>query len=62
MPRVTIKTGFFTPDGREHVLSEYLCDSPGCPNPAVHSLGCIPELRVMAVVCEEHIPDRQRLR
>jgi hypothetical protein len=56
MPRVTIKTGFPAPDGEEEVLTEYLCDWPGCSNVGVHVLGCIPELRAMAVVCEEHSP------
>ena len=60
MPLVTIRTGFLTPAGDEEVLTEYLCDWPGCPNVAVHSLGCIKEIRVMAVVCDEHTPSRQR--
>jgi hypothetical protein len=60
MPRVTIKTGFVRPDGLEEILSEYLCDWPGCPNVAVHTLGCIPEVRAIAVVCDEHVPHRQR--
>jgi hypothetical protein len=60
MPLVTIKTGFLTPEGKEEVLTEYLCDWPGCPNLAVHSLGCITEIRVMAIVCEEHTPSTQR--
>ncbi len=60
MPLVTIKTGFPTPDGGEEVLTEYLCDWPGCPNVAVRSLGCIPDIRAMAVVCEEHTPSARR--
>jgi hypothetical protein len=60
MPRVTIRTGFPAADGSEEVLTEYLCDWPGCPNVAVHSLGCIPEIRAMAVVCEEHVPEPRR--
>ena len=54
MPRVTIKTGTVDADGREETLSEYLCDWPGCPHVAVHLLGVIAELRLMAVVCSEH--------
>jgi hypothetical protein len=54
MPRVTIKTGFTTPDGHEEVLSEYLCDYPGCQNVATHMLGILVELRLMASVCEVH--------
>ena len=59
MPRVTIKTGILGPDGREEQLSEYLCDYPGCPNIATQSLGCVVELRIQAVVCDEHAPKRQ---
>ena len=56
IPQVTIKTGITAPDGREEVLTEYLCDHPGCPNIATRMLGCIVELRLMAVVCDEHDP------
>jgi hypothetical protein len=31
IPRVTIKTGLTTPDGREELLTEYLCDHPAVP-------------------------------
>ncbi len=54
MPQVTIKTGLTAPDGREEELTEYLCDYPNCPNFAVHVLGCLTELRLMAAVCEVH--------
>jgi hypothetical protein len=60
MPLVTIKTGFQSPDGKEETLTQYICDWPGCPNPAVHVLGSIRELRALAVVCEEHLPPRRR--
>jgi len=56
MPWVMIKTGLKTPDGEDEILREYLCDHPGCPNVAIHMLGCIVELRLMAMVCEEHAP------
>ena len=59
MPWVAIKTGLTAPDGHEEKLTEYLCDYPGCSNPATHMLGCIVELRVMAAVCDEHVPMRQ---
>ena len=36
---------------------EYLCDYPGCPNVATHLLGSIPALRLIASVCNEHLPD-----
>ena len=58
IPQVTIKTGFIGPEGREELLTEYICDHPGCPNFATHSLGVVAELRVMAVVCDEHVPQR----
>jgi len=60
MPLVTIKTGLFAPNGSEEVLSEYMCDWPGCPNVAVHPLGCVRELRAVVVVCAEHIPRVKR--
>ena len=54
MPRVTIKTGFMGPDGREEELAEYICDATGCPNPASHVLGCVKELGLALIVCNEH--------
>jgi hypothetical protein len=60
VPIITIKTGFSTADGQEEILTEYVCDSPGCPNVAVHLLGVIRELRAVAVVCEKHAPPAQR--
>ena len=45
-----------TPDGREEVLTEYLCDHPGCSNIATHVLGYVAELRLAAAVCDEHAP------
>jgi hypothetical protein len=56
IPQVTIKTGLTTPDGREELLTEYLCDHPGCPNIATQVLGCVRDVRFVAVVCEEHSP------
>ena len=58
MPRVTIKTGIVAPDGREAELSEYLCDWPDCPNVATQVLGCIKELALAAVMCDEHATGR----
>ena len=60
MPLVTIRTGVLAEDGSEEVLREYLCDWPDCPNIAVHSLGCITEIRAMALVCEKHLLRNQR--
>jgi hypothetical protein len=54
MARVTIKTGFMDPDGREEELVEYICDYPDCPNIATSVLGCLKELRLMAAVCDVH--------
>lgn len=56
IPHVTIKTGLTTPDGREELLTEYFCDHAGCPNVATQVLGCVAELRAVAVVCDEHVP------
>jgi hypothetical protein len=54
MARVTIKSGFIAPDGREEELSDYFCDWPDCPNVATHVLGCIREFGLSAVVCDLH--------
>ena len=43
-------------DRREEELSEYLCDSPGCPNVAMHVLGYVKEIGLRAAVCDEHAP------
>jgi hypothetical protein len=51
MPQATIRT---TVDGREEVLTEYLCDWADCPNVAVEMLGVVRELRLRAAVCAEH--------
>jgi hypothetical protein len=58
MPRVTIRTGFFTPDGRAEELSEFLCDAPGCPNVATQVVGVIREIGLAVVVCEQHAAAR----
>jgi hypothetical protein len=60
IPLVTIKTGLKTPDGHEEILSEYLCDYPGCPQIATRMLGCVVELGAIAVVCEEHAGQKSR--
>jgi hypothetical protein len=54
MPQVTIKTGFIAANGQEEVLTEYLCDWPGCANVAENMVGVALELRIMCVVCHEH--------
>ncbi len=54
MPHITIKTGMVLPDGKEEVLSEYLCDYGGCANVAEHVMGCVRELGTVYVVCREH--------
>ena len=58
MPEVTIKTGIMGPDGREETLVEYICDYPGCPNPASRLLGVVAELGARALVCDQHFPPR----
>ena len=59
MPLVTLKTGFHAPDGREEVLSEYLCDMPGCANVATHAIACIKELGQSLITCQEHADTRR---
>jgi hypothetical protein len=54
VPRVTIKTGIISANGQEEVLTDYICDWPDCPNVAEHVAGVVRELRLVAVVCEEH--------
>jgi len=54
VPQVTIKTGFFLPDGREETLTEYLCDYPDCPNYAEHVVGAAQEKGADMAVCSEH--------
>lgn len=54
MPLVTIRTGLTKPDGREEVLTEYVCDVPHCPNVATHALGFSREIGVAFAVCDEH--------
>ena len=56
IPQLTIKTGLTTPDGREELITEYFCDHRGCPNIATRVLGCVAELGLVAVMCEDHSP------
>lgn len=59
VPRVIIKTGLLTADGHEEELAEYMCDTPGCPNVAVHVLGVVTGLGLFSAVCQEHVPLKQ---
>ena len=54
MSLVTIKTGITGTDGREEVLTEYLCDWPDCPNVAVHVIGVVKDIRAAVVFCGHH--------
>lgn len=54
MPRVTLKTGIVGADGQEETITEYLCDSPDCPNVAVHVLGVVREIGALSAVCDKH--------
>lgn len=60
MPQVAIRTGRVGPDNREEILTEYLCDWPGCGNVGTHVLGCAKELGAAAIVCDEHAPGGHR--
>ena len=59
---MTIKTGIAGPDGREEELSEYLSDWPGCPNVAEHVLGCVKELGLSVVVCQQAHGDKSQFK
>ena len=52
MPLVTLRT---VVNDREETISQYICDWPDCPQPGVHLLGVLAELRLRAVVCAEHL-------
>jgi hypothetical protein len=54
VPQVVIATGIIGEDGNEEVLSEYLCDAPGCPNYASRVVGFSTELGVGLALCAEH--------
>jgi hypothetical protein len=56
MPQVAIRTGCIGPDGAEEVLTEYICDWPGCAKVATRVLGYVKELGLAAVVCDDHAP------
>lgn len=60
VPRIVIKTGLVGPDGREEELSEYICDTPGCPNIATQVVGCVPQLGIFSVACQEHASSKKR--
>lgn len=53
MPRVTLRAPE-SADGKEDTVSEYICDSPDCPNIAVHVVGVVRELRSFVAVCAYH--------
>jgi len=53
MPRVTLRAPE-SADGKEDTVSEYICDSPDCPNIAVHVVGVVRELRTVVAVCAYH--------
>jgi hypothetical protein len=53
MPRVTLRAGE-SADGKEDTVSEYICDSPDCPNVAVHIVGVVRELRTVVALCAYH--------
>lgn len=55
MPQVVLKTGIAGPDGKEEILTAYICDWPDCPNMAEHVLGTISELGLSRSVCNEHL-------
>jgi len=60
MPQVTIRSGERDDEGREEVLTEYLCDWPDCPNVAVHVIGVVRELGMMSALCDQHAAQIQK--
>lgn len=60
MPNVTVRTGMLGPDGQEERITEYLCDSPGCPNIATQMVGCVMEIRFCIALCDEHAGQLRR--
>lgn len=59
MPQVTIRTGFDGPDGCEEVLTEFLCDAPGCGNVATEVVGSVTEVGAIVVMCADHAPAKE---
>ena len=51
--RLPCSSGDANPE-REEELAEYICDATGCTNPASHVLGCVKELGLAVIVCNEH--------
>jgi hypothetical protein len=51
MPKVVLRT---IVNGREEVVSEYICDWPDCPNVATEAIGVVRELRLRSAMCAEH--------
>jgi hypothetical protein len=54
MPNVSIGSGVVGPDGQEERITEYLCDSPNCPNVATQMVGCVTEIPFCVALCDEH--------
>ena len=59
MPRVTIRTGIVAADGQEEVLTEYLCDWPGCVNTAEHVVGVVRDVALVSVLCSQHAGEQK---
>jgi hypothetical protein len=60
VPQIVIKSGQILRDGREDVITEYMCDVPGCPNIATQVVGRVRDLALARVVCREHLIEQQR--
>jgi len=54
MPWVTIRTGSVAADGRETVLTEYLCDWPDCAHVAEHVVSAVRAVAMSHALCPEH--------
>lgn len=51
MPRVTLR---LTVDGVDESISEYICDFPDCPEPAIYVLDGVARFNMRAGLCAEH--------
>jgi hypothetical protein len=54
MPLITIRTNSTSKGHSEEVISEYMCDSPDCPNIAVQVIGIARQINGLLALCEEH--------
>lgn len=59
MPEIRIKLDL---GGHEETLTEYFCDWPDCPNPAVEVVGAAAERRTQIVMCRVHAAELAKIK